>query len=209
LPPIVSMRPDTRLRRVHYDWLEAGEHTQRTVARLSEQLRRFLDDKAWLENRRIMDILHEVETHALDLRNDFPTGGFMPLDSSTAVIELPLERALYRPPFKPLIAGIALDEGDAEIDTAVLYAQVVVDRAELLRNIRQELQMRSQITIGEVIVLHPLRNGLAELVAYLQLAGDWPKTAVDEGVQEEVRWESATGISRLATLPRIILLRNR
>ena len=208
LPPIVSMRPDTRLRRVHYDWLEAGEHTQRTVARLSEQLRRFLDDKAWLENRRIMDILHEVETHALDLRHDFPTGGFMPLDSSTAVIELPLERALYRPPFKPLIAGIALDEGDAEIDTAVLYAQVVVDRAELLRNIRQELQMRSQITIGEVIVHHPLRNGLAELVAYLQLAGDWPKTAVDEGVQEEVRWESAMGISRLATLPRIILLRN-
>ena len=38
LPPIISMRPDTRLRRVHYDWLEAGEHTQRTVARLSEQL---------------------------------------------------------------------------------------------------------------------------------------------------------------------------
>ena len=201
MPPIVSMRPDTRLRRVHYDWLEAGEHTQRTVARLSEQLRRFLDDKAWLENRRIMDILHEVETHALDLRDDLPSGGFMPLDSSTAVIELPLERALYRPPFKPLIAGIALDEGDAEIDTAVLYAQVVVDRAELLRNIRQELQMRSQITIGEVILHHPL-------VAYLQLAGDWPKTAVDEGEQEEVRWESATGISRLATLPRIILLRN-
>ncbi|MBN1278591.1 MAG: DUF3375 domain-containing protein, partial [Chlorobiaceae bacterium] len=65
LPPIVTMRPDSRLRRVHYDWLEAGEHTQRTVARLSEQLRRFLDDKAWLENRRIMDILRGIETRAL------------------------------------------------------------------------------------------------------------------------------------------------
>ena len=208
LPPIISMRPDTRLRRVHYDWLEAGEHTQRTVARLSEQLRRFLDDKAWLENRRIMDILHEVETHALDLRDDLPPGDFMPLDGSTTVIELPFERALYRPPFKPLIAGIALDEGDAEIDTTVLYAQVVVDRAELLRNIRMELQMHSQITIGEVVVRHPLRNGLAELVAYLQLAGEWPRTAVDEGAEEEVKWQSVTGITRQATLPRIILLRN-
>jgi hypothetical protein len=175
LPPIVSMRPGNRLRRVHYDWLEAGEHTQRTVARLSEQLRRFLDDKAWLENRRIMDILHNVETQALDLRDDFPTGGFMPLDGSAALIELPLERALYRPPFRPLIAGIALDEGDAEIDTAILYAQVVVDWAELLRNIRLELQMRSQVTLGEVVERHPLRNGLAELVAYLQLAGEWPR----------------------------------
>jgi hypothetical protein len=33
------------LKRVHYDWLEAGEHTQRTVALLSQELRRFLDDQ--------------------------------------------------------------------------------------------------------------------------------------------------------------------
>ena len=209
LPPIVSMRPDNRLRRVHYDWLEAGEHTQRTVARLSEQLRRFLDDKAWLENRRIMDILHNIETRALDVREDLlPPGAFMPLDSSAAAIELPFERALYRPPFKPLIAGIALDEGDAEIDTAALYAQVVVDRAELLRNIRLELQIRSQVTLGEVVARHPLRNGLAELVAYLQLADEKFKTTVDENAEEEVQWESETGVTRRATLQRIIILRN-
>jgi hypothetical protein len=50
LPPVRELRSDVRLRRVHYDWLEAGEHTQRTVAQLSQQLRRFLDDQAWLEN---------------------------------------------------------------------------------------------------------------------------------------------------------------
>lgn len=208
LPPIVTMRPDSRLRRVHYDWLEAGEHTQRTVARLSEQLRRFLDDKAWLENRRIMDILRGIETHALELREDFPSGGFMPLEGFSALIELPFERALYRLPFTPLIAGIALDEGDAEIDTAILYAQVTVDRAELFRNIRIELQTCSQVTIGEVVQRHPLRNGLAELVTYLQIAGEWPRTTVDEGEDDEVRWQSASGITRQATLPRIILLRN-
>ena len=53
LPPVAAMSPDKRLRRVHYDWLQAGEHAQRTVALLSQQLRRFLDDQAWLENRRI------------------------------------------------------------------------------------------------------------------------------------------------------------
>ena len=111
-----------------------------------------------------MDILHEIETHAIDLRDDLPSGSFMLLEGSAGLIELPFERALYRPPFRPLIAGIALDEGDAELDTAILYAQVVVDRAELLRNIRLELQMRSQVTLGEVVARHPLHNGLAELV---------------------------------------------
>ena len=208
LPPIVTMRPEPRLQRVHYDWLEAGEHTQRTVAKLSEQLRRFLDDQAWLENRRIMDILHSIENHALALREDIPAGDFMPLAATSATIELPLERPLYRPPLRPLLAETVLDEGDAEVDTAVLYGQVVVDRAELNRNIRQELQDRSQISLGEVVSRHPLRHGLAELVAYLQLAGEWPKTAVDDDVQEQVSWQSDAGVMRQATLPRIILLRN-
>ena len=208
LPPILAMRPETRLQRVHYDWLEAGEHTQRTVAKLSEQLRRFLDDQAWLENRRIMDILHSIENHALALREEFPTGDFMPLVETSAAVELPMERPLYRPPLKPLIVEMALDEGDADVDTAVLYEQVVVDRAELARNIRQELQVRSQISLADVVGRHPLRHGLAELVAYLQLAGEWPKTAVDDDVQEQVSWQLETGVMRRATLPRIILLRN-
>jgi len=208
LPPILAMLPETRLQRVHYDWLEAGEHTQRTVAKLSEQLRRFLDDQAWLENRRIMDILHSVENHALALREDFPSGDFMSLAETSATVELPLERPLYRPPLKPLIAEMALDEGDADVDMAALYAQVVVDRTELTRNIRQELQGRSQITLAEVVTRHPLRHGLAELVAYLQLAGEWPKTVVDDEVQEQVRWQVEPGVMRQATLPRIILLRS-
>jgi flagellar motility protein MotE (MotC chaperone) len=208
LPPILAMRPETRLHRVHYDWLEAGEHTQRTVAKLSEQLRRFLDDQAWLENRRIMDILHSAESHALALREEAPKGDFMPLAETSATVELPLERPLYRPPLRPLIAKMALDEGDADVNTAALYAQVVVDRSELNRNIRQELQSRSQISLAEVVSRHPLRHGLAELVAYLQLAGDWPKTAVDDEVQEKVSWQSETGVKRQATLPRIILLKH-
>jgi flagellar motility protein MotE (MotC chaperone) len=208
LPPIQSMQPEIRLQRVHYDWLEAGEYTQRTVAKLSEQLRRFLDDQAWLENRRIMGILHSVENHALALREAFPSGDFMPLAETSATIELPLERPLYRPPLKPLIAEVALSEGDADVDTAALYAQVVVDRAELTRNIRQELQGRSQISLAEVVTRHPLRHGLAELVAYLQLAGEWPKTAVDDEVQEQVSWQLETDVMRQATLPRILLLKD-
>ena len=52
---------DPRMRTIHYDWLDAGERTQATVRLLSEQLRRFLDDQVWLENRRVMDILRSIE----------------------------------------------------------------------------------------------------------------------------------------------------
>ncbi|OEU75473.1 MAG: hypothetical protein BA864_03820 [Desulfuromonadales bacterium C00003093] len=207
LPPVVEMQPEPRLHRVHYDWLEAGENTQRTVARLSQQLRRFLDDQAWLENRRIMDILHTLEGRVLAVREAPPTGAFMPLADTTASIELPMERPLYRPPVKPLIADVELEEGDAEVDAAVLYAQVVIDRAELSRHIRQSLQARAQISLGELVSAHPLRQGLAELVTYLQLASDWPHTVVDEETLDIIEWQTPDGVSRRARLPRVIFVR--
>lgn len=208
LPSIRDMHPEARLQRVHYDWLEAGEHTQRTVARLSEQLRRFLDDQAWLENRRIMDILHMIESRALAVREALPSGDFMAVDETAVTIKLPLERPLFRLSRKPVIADVVLEEGEAEIDTTALYAQVVVDRAALLKNIRRELQERSQISLAEVVTHHPLRQGLAELVAYLQLAGEWPRTAVDDEVYDQVSWQGEREVMRKARLPRIILLKD-
>jgi len=211
LPPIAELKPDDRTRRVHYDWLEAGEHTQRMVAQLSQQLRRFLDDQAWLENRRIMDILHGIEAKALALRESLPTDEVMNIADTAADIELPMERPLYTPAIKPLIADIELESGDAEVDAAALYSQVVIDKAQLVRHIRKALQDRSQITLRELCKMHPLQHGLAELVAYLQLASDAFKSVVDEEAVEIIVWNrmgpDGLEYAKQARLPRVIFVR--
>ena len=210
LPPVVELKPDPRMRRVHYDWLEAGELTQRVVAQLSQQLRRFLDDQAWLENRRIMDILRDIEARALSLRDCPPPGEVMGIADTAASLELPMERPLYTPPIKPVIADIQLEAGDPEIDAAALYSQVVIDKEQLARHIRHALQDRSQIGLRELCELRPLRHGLAELVAYLQLAGDRFKAVVDENTTETIIWPGAAGDgpprTKQAQLPRVIYL---
>jgi Protein of unknown function (DUF3375) len=209
LPAISALKPDSRTRRVHYDWLEAGEHTQRTVAQLSQQLRRFLDDQAWLENRRIMDILHGVESKALAIRDAQPQGEFMSIAEPAVDLELPLERPLYTPPLKPRIADIALQVGDDEVNSNALFSQVVIDKAALARHIRQSLQERSQITLRELCESRPLEHGLAELVAYLQLAGEQFKSAVDESVTDQIAWrpDFAPDVVKHARMPRVIYVR--
>lgn len=211
LPPVAELKPDARTRRVHYDWLEAGEHTQRTVALLSQQLRRFLDDQAWLENRRIMDILRGIEAKALALRETQPSGMITDIADTAAGIELPMERPLHTPTVKPLIADMELESGDADMDAAALYSQIVIDKAQLGRHIRHALQDRSQITLHELCKIQPLQHGLAELVAYLQLAGDTFKTVVDEDTVDTIAWKR-TGTDGLETvkqarLPRVIFMR--
>jgi flagellar motility protein MotE (MotC chaperone) len=207
LPAVRELEPDRRLLRIHYDWLEAGEVTQRTVARVSGQLRRYLDDQAWLENRRIMQLLRRIEHHAVALR-DHPTDGFaMELDESAPSVELPLERPLFKPPHKPRIGDHVVTEGDTEIPADALFEQVHVDKVELRTRIRKMLQTRTQVSLGDLVNAHPLEHGLAELVAYMSLASDDAKALIDDGRRETMIWQDAAGRTRQATLPLIIFTR--
>ena len=219
LPAVAALNPEPRTRRVHYDWLEAGEHTQRTVARLSQQLRRFLDDRAFLENRRILDLLRGVESKALRLREATPSGTTMHIDAMGAGIELPLERPLFMPSAKPRLAELALMDGEEDIDTARLFGQIVVDKARLRSAVERALRHQPQITLRELLDAEPLRQGLAELVAFLELAhagGSSDASAgvralVDESVEERIRWQASNAageaVTREARLPRVIFTR--
>ena len=219
LPAVVALKPEPRTRRVHHDWLEAGEHTQRTVAQLSQQLRRLLDDRAFLENRRILDLLHGIESKALALRGTTPAGTVMHIDAMAADIELPLERPLFTPSVKPRLADMAFVAGEDDIDTARLFDQIVVDKARLRSTVQRALRRQPQITLRELLDAEPLHQGLAELVAYLELAhagdgGDGLEglhALVDEAVEEPIRWlaRNAVGdaVTREARLPRVIFTR--
>lgn len=207
LPDVAALQPDSRLLRIHYDWLEAGEHTQRTVAQLSQQLRRFLDDAAWLENRRIMDILHSIEGRALSVRDNPPDGDFLEIATAETEIELPMERPLYTPSSKPKISIFVEEAQDEEIDASALFMQIIIDKAELAKHIRQSLQERSQITLTELLTKRPLQHGLAELVTYLHLANDVFETVVDELTTDTVVWQSSSGLIKQATMPRVLFVR--
>ena len=91
---------DRRLRTIHYDWSEAAERTQQTVRQISEQLRRFLDDQVWLENRRVLDLARQIEAAALACRDNPPTQLHLECDEPGVTNGLPFARPIYdaRPP---------------------------------------------------------------------------------------------------------------
>lgn len=208
LPPIAALQPDPRLLRIHYDWLEAGDGAQRTVARLSEQLRRYLDDQALLENRRIMTLIRAIEQQAVALRTRPPGGDFtMPMDEPAPAVELPMERPLFSPPFKPAIRQQVLVEGDEDVAADALFDQVYVDKARLQARLRQALQTRDQISLTALLAQQPLEQGLAELVTWLSLATETSQAVIDDARTQTVAWSDAAGRGRRATLPLVIFTR--
>jgi hypothetical protein len=140
----------------------------------------------------------------------------MTIADTAAAIDLPMERPLHTPAVKPRIADSVLHTGDAgeeaELALQAMYAQMVVDKAQLGRHIRHSLQDREQVTLGQLCQLQPLQHGLAELVAYLQLADDTAfHSALDENETEIIAWQGlaadGASVAKQAQLPRVVFLK--
>lgn len=205
LAAVRALAAEELVRNIPYLLLEAGEKVHGTVGQLVEQLRRFVDDQAHLENRRILDLIREVETHAVKLRDDVPQdAAFAMLDAIAPDFELPMCRALYSPPRNPVLTLAAVEDGTAELDLAALFAQTVVDEKRLRGNIDALLRGRGQVTLGEVAAAFPPEQGLAEIVVYLRIAGE-EGAAVDESVHDTLLLAASDKRpARRVRLPRVI-----
>jgi hypothetical protein len=205
---VQALEPDGRLLRIHYDWLEAGEMAQRTVARLSEQLRRYLDDQAWLENRRIMDLLRQLEQHALAVRANPPAGDLMPLDEPAPRLGLGMDRPLFTPPEKTQLNVEVMEETLDLASLDALFSTTHVDKTRLLQSIRRALQFRGQISLEELIQSYPLEQGLAELITYLSLAADDADAFIDDTRRVAISWVDELGFARRAHMPAVLFKRS-
>jgi hypothetical protein len=199
--------PDPRMRHIHHDWLEAGERTQATVRQLSEQLRRFLDDRVWLENRRVIDLLRSIEATALAVRDVPPPGPFSRLEATAPRVALPMERPLYTPTAKVSVTSAGVLDGEPDLDPSLLFEQVFVDRARLTSTVRRALQSRDQVTLAAVVEDAPIEQGLAEVITYLALDDDAFEVVFDQGHPTQLSWADLDGAGRTVTLPTVSYVR--
>jgi hypothetical protein len=200
---------DTRLSRIHHDWLDACERTQATVRQLSDQLRRFLDDQVWLESRRVSELLRRIEAAALALRDDGPPRRLTTtIDATRPQIMLPMERPMYSPSVRATIDSTTPKAPEVEqLDVAALFDVVHVEVERLAGAVRQALQREDQVGLDDVLADRPLEQGLAELVAYLGLEDPDFEVVFDPGTQRCVAWTDEDGIQGRAHLPAVTYVR--
>lgn len=176
---LAAVEHDHRVRSIHHDWAEAAERAQGTVRQISEQLRRFLDDQVWLENRRVLELVRAVEANALELRADPPEIG-LEVDEPGIEISLPFERPLYSPPPASEVESLIPPAEDADLEADLLFNQTYIDSARLAANIRSLLPEHSTALLSDIIAMYPIEQGAAELVGYLALSDDDIEVEMDD-----------------------------
>lgn len=189
------------------DLFVAAEATQRTVASLSSQLRRFLDEQTWAEGRLIHESIRNTLTLALAARDQLAKPSGTDITSLKAEISLPLERPLYTPRVAAELHAEIEPASDVEEleELEDLLEITSVDLDELRERIHDVVAERAgNATLRQVVETHPLDDGLAELVGYLRIAETEGGTHIDPGHTEQVAWHTGAGTMRRATIPLII-----
>ncbi len=207
LPEVHDLDGSAGLGRIRFELIDAGERVNETCARLVEQLRKFLDDQTWLENKRIMEIIRQVEKKAVRVRSSMPgEAAFTHLDQVKPDIGLPMARGLFRPPQRIQVDD-HLKMGQGEFDTHVLYEQQYVDEKELRKRIRRSLMGVSQVTLAEICEKYPVKKGLTEVLAYLHLACKNNNAVVNTDSSIPIFYQDTKGGTHKAMMPEVIFTR--
>ncbi len=193
--------------RIHHEWMDAGAHVQETVAALSQQLRRYVDENFLEEERRILQLVREIEKSALQVRNDPPREWEIWLDAMEPEISLLMDRPLFSPPQRPEIKNDLICAGIEDVSAQALFSQVYVDKEALAARIDGMLRVTQTVSLAEVVRRFPLRLGLAELVTYLVIGSEGSPNRFVAGEKETVFWTDEQGREQRATLPRILFVR--
>lgn len=207
IPVVQQMRNENfRMELLRNNLIEAGDRTNRTTNSLWNQLRKYLENKSFFENRQILEQINE----GLKLIFEHPKTDFIKLPAleidDIIRIDLIIDRPLYLPPEQVKFKKQQLQEGKALGSNELLYEQFQIDIPQLKENIRQLLKSHPRISLSELIREYPIEKGVAEVVAYLDIASKNEKrhsTSADE--QEEILIRNAqTGQTFKVKIPKII-----
>ena len=197
------------LRRIEYSLLGAAQHIVESNVRLAAKLRQMLDERSRQENRRVAELIVEVQRLALKAASHQPSEKeFWTLEGD------PLAHLIIERPFHPLEAAetpsfsleaVDLSDAASANDIADLFQQFYIDEALLSERIDRALESRSAIAFTDLIQLYPIRQGLPEVVAYLTLATHSAQHSIDRETSDTITVEGLEQETQLhLKLPKII-----
>ena len=206
LEALEDMAQDSFLPGAKYALLDAGRAVYKTTNRLADQLRRYIDDRVHLENKRIMEIIRNIEQKALDLSTDPPQDFCFAIDETAPEIDLTMARTLHRANPPEDFSGVVIEAGAVDIDVSVLFAREDIDYGELNDRVSRLLRDHDQVTLVDVLNRYPLTKGVGEIIAYFEVGHDNQKIVVNDD-KKDVLDVTVDGRDRKLKIPRLIFTR--
>ena len=197
-----ELREDILLRKLQSNLRAEGNRVVASNERLVAQLRRVLDVRESAERREVGRLIQELKALAHRSRDLLPQTELIEVEGRISGCSL-MSKSPWSPPVTMEFGGsLEVSEGGQYRETlAALLHLHPVDFERLRRNIREVLQIRAQISLPELLLLRPPRNGILEVLAYVLIAeSDGPHRVFDSIDLLKIPGES----SRRYRVPQVI-----
>ncbi len=167
-----TLRTNKSLNQLIGRLLREGEKVVKSNERMAGNLRRVLETGRLGEQRRLREIVREIQTHALRVKESPPRE-----EDFFSLPEMPpFFAAMNRDPWKSgeVLSGIlapeeADDAGDRELFRS-LGTMPLIRLEQLRNNIAEMLRQRGYARLDEVLEAYPPRNGPVEVLGYVAVA---------------------------------------
>jgi hypothetical protein len=118
-----------------------------------------------------------------------------------------MERPLYVVRESAEVDSMLAPAEPEELDLSALLAQSFVDRARLVGNLRALVPEGSAATLSDIVAVHPIEQGAAEIVGYLSIDEDDLHLDMDEAVEIVMDYVEADGSPRRVRMPKVTVSR--
>jgi hypothetical protein len=172
---------------------------------LADKLSREIVARDQLESRKTRELMAAIRQLAIQRLDKLPTREFYLELEDSPNLYFPLERRLGE---KPEINMVSTNAEQAKLDFSDLddlyriYSADLIDKKVLLENINRMLVDKPQVSLSEVVEVHAISKGLAELLAYITLINTSSKFFINENASEVILFDPLA--SKYLELPQII-----
>lgn len=197
------------LLRLTHTLLDRGGRVHDVLQHFARSLKGFVQSRAYLEQRRLHQLLKQAQAEALRLRDRVRSNEDIDytLTLSSARLDSPARWRLNDPRDGQVDGSIARADGAAISLDAVseLVAQSEIDFRALKQNVRVLLGERAQCSISAVLERFPAEQGLGSVIGYIALGSRHGMLV--PGRAEVVGWHGEDGLERRARIPLLYFLK--
>lgn len=198
---------DTFLKNMVSYLYESGRKVYQTNDKMAEKLGRIIREN---ENSKFDDtkrIIQDIKNTLIEISNKKGTPDISLMVDYDLDINIPFDRKLtfeqtenVEYELKPESLTLSINDFG---ELGKVFGNVAIDRKKLERNIRETLKGQSQTTLFDVIVQHPLEQGLPELFAYFGILNHYQRKSINEVKQQAVVFD--TEHNKRILIPEIII----
>lgn len=191
--------------------LDRGGHVHDVLQHFARSLKGFVQSRAYLEQRRLHQLLKQTQAEALRLRDQVRSNegvGYTLILSGARLHSL--SRWRLNDPRNSQVDGSITRADSAAItldSVGELVAQSEIDFRTLKQQVRALLAERTQCSVGAVLERYPAGQGLGSVIGYVALGSRHGMVVADRF--ESVGWLGEDGCQRRARIPLLYFLKEK